>query len=115
MEEENLLLFFIRVSELYEEKISSVLHNDPQFKGWAEMLVSIYQSLLELSCCPDRHEVLINCGNLSYQLGHYASAVEAYSQVSNPQLFPALNLALAYAHLIEPMLALKYIQQACQF
>jgi hypothetical protein len=114
MEEENLLLFFIRISELYEEKIHAILPDDPHFKEWAEMLVAIYQSLLDLSCCPDRNEILTNSGTLSYQLAHYATAAETYSQITNPQLLPSLNISLAYAHLIEPTLALKYAHQACQ-
>jgi tetratricopeptide (TPR) repeat protein len=109
-----LLLFFIRISELYEEKLNPLLSEDPQFRTLAEMLIAIYSSLLELTCCPDRNEVLTNSGILSYQLGHYATAAETYSQITSQHHMPALSLSLAYAHLIEPTLALKYVQQACQ-
>jgi hypothetical protein len=44
----------------------------------------------------------------------YATTVETYSQIINPQLLPAINMALAYAHIVEPSLALKHVYQACQ-
>lgn len=78
------------------------------------MLIDIYSSLLDLTCCPDRNEVMTNSGILSYQLGHYATSAATYSQITSQQHLPALSISLAYAHLIEPTLALKYVQQACK-
>jgi hypothetical protein len=77
------------------------------------MLINIYRSLLELHICPDKDEILINCGNLCYQLHEFATAAETYNQISKTSIIPYVNLALCYAHIIEPVLAMKYVQQAC--
>jgi hypothetical protein len=68
---------------------------------------------LDLNICPDRDEILVNSGNLFYQLHQYVNAAEAYNQITSPQLLPYVNIALSYAHIVEPVLAMKYIQLAC--
>lgn len=69
--------------------------------------------LLELENCPDANEILVDSGSIYYQLERYASAAHAYERASHSQLVPQVNQALAYAHLIEPMAAMRHIHQAC--
>lgn len=55
----------------------------------------------------------MNSGTIYYQLERYASAALAYEQAGRSQLVPQVNQALAYAHLIEPMAAMRHIHLAC--
>lgn len=64
------------------------------------MLLSIYTNLLELNICPDKDEVLINCGNVNYLLHLYSTAADMYSHISNERLIPFVNLALCHAHIL---------------
>ena len=69
---------------------------------------------MEFKNCPDREELLINCGNFHYEIGEYLNAISNYTEVTTPGLIPYSNIALCYLHLVEPWLTSNYIQLACQ-
>ena len=115
MEEDSSMAFFVRLAEMYEDDLKEVkTYLGEDYCRLRDRLVVAYQSLLEFPHCPDKEELLINCGNFHYEVGEYLLAIGQYTQVGAPEMIPYSNIALCYLHLVEPWLTSSYIQMACR-
>lgn len=63
-------------------------------------MLKVFQEMLDLNDCPDRNEILSNCGNIYYEEELYLSAINVYQQILDPSQVPYGNIALAYLHLM---------------
>lgn len=106
-----MLTFFANFTDLAENTLMDLDLLSKDYVETRELLITLYENLLNFSQCPDKDEILLNAGNFSYESGLFLKAVSFYHNISTTLLIPLRKMALCYLQLFEPAMIFKYLEE----